>query len=84
MITQIGVVAGSILNFLEENPSAVTVQQLQDNLKERSEVILMSLGWLVREKFISLQEENNDILVMLLVHKQEFVFSGHLCCGHSV
>ncbi len=59
MITEIGISAGEIWNYLDKNGNA-TLDQMTRALKRPRELLLMSLGWLAREGHISLgrAEEN--------------------------
>lgn len=53
MITEIGIAAGDIWHYLDENGSA-TLEQLTGGIRQPRELILMSLGWLAREGHITL------------------------------
>jgi len=53
MITEIGIVAGDIWHYLDQNGSA-TLDQLVKGTRKPKELILMSLGWLAREGHINL------------------------------
>ena len=59
MITEIGISAGEIWNYLDKNGSA-TLDQLTRALGRPRELLLMSLGWLAREGHIAMgrAEEN--------------------------
>ena len=53
MITEIGIVAGEIWQYLDKNGNA-NLNQLSKGIKQPKELILMSLGWLAREGHITL------------------------------
>ena len=52
MITDIGIVSGKILNLLEEKKRPVSMTEIKFYLDDPLDVIYMSIGWLVRERFI--------------------------------
>lgn len=64
MITEIGIVAGDIWHFLDQN-GEVTLSVLVKGIDKPRDNILMSLGWLAREGHVILQQENNDYKVTL-------------------
>lgn len=64
MITQIGIAAGDIWNYLDEKGSA-TPDQLYKAIGKPRELILMSLGWLAREGHIHLGMANEGYLATL-------------------
>ncbi|MBI4115716.1 MAG: winged helix-turn-helix domain-containing protein [Candidatus Omnitrophica bacterium] len=53
MITEIGIAAGDIWHFLDQNGSA-TLDELVRGIKKDRNLLLMSLGWLAREGHVSL------------------------------
>lgn len=59
MITEIGIVAGEIWNFLDKHDEA-TLQELVSGIEKPRELVLMSLGWLAREGHVSVVYENNE------------------------
>lgn len=48
MITEIGIIAGEIWHFLDEN-GQVTLEELINGIDKPKDIVLMSLGWLARE-----------------------------------
>ncbi|HXV27872.1 MAG TPA: winged helix-turn-helix domain-containing protein [bacterium] len=54
MITEIGIAAGEIWHYLDDNSGSATFDQLTKGIKQPKEIILMSLGWLAREGHITL------------------------------
>ena len=52
MITKIGIVAGDIWSYLEEQGSVAEMDDLVRELKKEKELVLMSVGWLAREGHI--------------------------------
>jgi len=64
MITEIGIVAGEIWNFIEKKQS-VPLDAIVDELKRNRDLILMSLGWLSREGHVTLAPTDRGYLVTL-------------------
>ena len=59
MFTRIGIVAGKILTLLEEEgDSPLSIKELELYLDEPGDVILMSVGWLIRERLIQVAPNN--------------------------
>ncbi len=61
MIINIGIVAGDIWHYLEENQSAKLSDVLLELDKPR-DLILMSLGWLAREGHVVLEGQDDYII----------------------
>lgn len=57
-ITEIGITAGDIWHYLDNNGSA-TLDQLTQGIAKEREIVLMSLGWLAREGHITLENPQN-------------------------
>ncbi len=70
MITQIGIVAGEILNYLDQN-GIVNLEEVIENIDKPPQVILMSLGWLARENHILVTQKENTYLIELKKKKQK-------------
>ncbi|MCF7874012.1 MAG: winged helix-turn-helix domain-containing protein [Candidatus Omnitrophica bacterium] len=70
MVTQIGIVAGEIWNFLDEH-GETTLAQITNGIDKPEKLILMSLGWLAREKHIVVAEKNNTYHINLNQKKQK-------------
>jgi len=64
MITQIGMAAGAIWQFLDER-GASRFSQIADELPDSSELLFMALGWLVREGYVVVHHEGTDYRVAL-------------------
>ena len=67
MITQIGIISGQILDFLDSNDGVIIFGQLHSDLKQSRDWVLMSLGWLLNEGHVRIIEDpltaayrNND------------------------
>ena len=58
MITEIGITAGEIWHYLDENEE-VKLSQLCSGIEKSREVILMSLGWLAREGHVVLEGDKD-------------------------
>ncbi len=54
MITEVGIVAGEIWNYLDKN-GKVSLKKLISNIEKPRDIILMSLGWLSREGHVLLE-----------------------------
>lgn len=63
-ITEIGITAGDIWHYLDENGSA-TLEQLTQAIERPRELVLLSLGWLAREGHITLDNESNGYAAAL-------------------
>ena len=64
MITEIGIVAGEIWHFLDQN-GVVNLSILAKGIDRKPENVLLSLGWLAREGHVILRELGNDYRVSL-------------------
>lgn len=53
MITEIGIAAGDIWQYLDKNGTA-TLDQMTKAIGKSRELLLMSMGWLAREGHITL------------------------------
>ncbi len=80
MITHIGIVAGEILNLLEEFDRSFRVDEIEFFIGEPYEVILMSVGWLTRQGLIHLREDDIDEFIVSLVPERE---KNRLPINHS-
>ncbi|MCF7872809.1 MAG: winged helix-turn-helix domain-containing protein [Candidatus Omnitrophica bacterium] len=70
MVTQIGIVAGEIWNFLDEH-GETTLEKITKGIDKSEKLILMSLGWLAREKHIVVTEKDNTYHINLNQKKQK-------------
>ena len=59
MITEIGIVAGEIWHYLDEN-AKVKFEQLVKNIDRPRDTILMSVGWLAREGHVVVEGGSPD------------------------
>ena len=64
MVNRIGIAAGKIWTYLDENKKA-TVNKLAGTLDEPERVILMGIGWLAREDKVSFTTEGRLNYVVL-------------------
>ena len=64
MIIEIGIVGGEIWSMLERH-GEVALSSIVDTIDKSRDIILMSLGWLAREKHIILQATEKDYIVSL-------------------
>ena len=65
MITQIGIMAGEIWHYLEDNNKADTLENIVKSGDKPRDIVLMSVGWLAREGHIVLEGEAPDYKVSL-------------------
>ncbi|MBL7081274.1 MAG: winged helix-turn-helix domain-containing protein [Candidatus Omnitrophica bacterium] len=68
MIIEIGIVAGEIWHFLDEQGEA-TLSHLISRIDKPRDTILMSLGWLAREGHVILEEEDGAFKINLRKEK---------------
>jgi hypothetical protein len=64
MITEIGIIAGEIWQYLDKHDSA-TLDNLAEGTGKPRELVLMSLGWLAREGHINLGDERSGYVAKL-------------------
>ena len=64
MITEIGIVAGDIWHYLDQNKNS-TLKQIIAGIDKKRDVVLMSLGWLAREGHVILEEQGGDYKITL-------------------
>lgn len=66
MITEIGIVAGEVWHFLEEQEEKVSsLDEIVKNIDKGRDAILMSIGWLSREGHVVLEGEGPNYKVSL-------------------
>ncbi|MFC1549098.1 winged helix-turn-helix domain-containing protein [Candidatus Omnitrophota bacterium] len=65
MITQIGLVAGEIWDYLEHNDREAKMVDMIDALQKDRDLVLMSVGWLARESHIKVEGKAPDYTVRL-------------------
>jgi len=65
MITQIGIMAGEIWHYLEDNEKADTLENIVKSGDKPRDIVLMSVGWLAREGHIVLEGSAPDYRVSL-------------------
>lgn len=70
MITEIGIVAGEIWNFLDKH-GQVSLEQLMAGIEKPRELTLMSLGWLSREGHVLVREDGLGYQINLRKKDQE-------------
>ncbi len=73
MITEIGLVSGEILEFLEEEDRPVSIEEIKCHLDEPMNVIDMSLGWLIRENYVRVIRDGQQYLVL-----QKEIYTDHV------
>jgi len=60
MITKIGVTSGEILTLLEEVERPLTVKEIGVYLGEEKDVVLMSIGCLIRQGLLGAEVSEGD------------------------
>jgi len=64
MITKIGIIAGEIWDFLEQN-ERVSLKQLTQGIDHSQDLVLMSLGWLAREGHVVVDSLDGEYEISL-------------------
>ena len=64
MITVIGISAGEIWQYLDKHTEA-TLSQILATFGMERDMVLMSIGWLARERHIVLKKVANDYQITL-------------------
>lgn len=64
MITEIGIVAGDIWHFLDQQ-GETTLSALLSGIDKPRDNVLMSLGWLAREGHVILEQIDSDYKIYL-------------------
>ncbi len=64
MITEIGIVAGEIWNYLEEY-NETTFEKLKEATGRERDLLIMGLGWLAREGHIIMEKSEDDYKIKL-------------------
>ena len=59
MITEIGIVAGEIWQYLEKYKEA-SLSKIAGAIKRDKDLVLLSLGWLGREGHVYIRKEGSD------------------------
>ncbi len=59
MITEIGIVAGEVWQYLEKYAEA-TLSQIASAIKRERDIVLLSLGWLGREGHVFIKKEGDE------------------------
>lgn len=65
MITQIGLVAGEIWDYLENNNKEAGLGDIISTLQKDRDLVLMSVGWLAREGHIVMEGKVPDYTIRL-------------------
>ena len=68
MITEIGIAAGDIWHYLDQNGSA-TLDQLVKGIGKPKDLLLMSLGWLAREGHVVVEPGDHGFRSFLTPRK---------------
>jgi hypothetical protein len=69
MITEIGIVAGEIWNFLDKH-GQVDLEELAVGLDRPRDLVLMSLGWLAREGHVLVETDDSNYQISLREKKE--------------
>jgi hypothetical protein len=57
MITKIGVIAGQILEFLEQNNSVIVFGEIHPGIRQPRDLVLMSVGALIHKNYVYIMED---------------------------
>ena len=57
MITEIGIIAGRILELLEKRQGILVFGEIHSDLGQPRDKVLMGLGWLLHEKYVQMMED---------------------------
>lgn len=71
MITRIGLTAGNIWSYLDENKKSAPLDSMISNLNIDRDLVLMSIGWLAREGHVVLDGEAPGYVVRLSSHEKQ-------------
>jgi hypothetical protein len=55
MITQIGLVAGAIWNYLDNHGGSSGMEDITQGIQKERDIVLMSVGWLAREGYVIIE-----------------------------
>lgn len=58
MITETGIISGEILELLESKSGPPSISEIKLALDERMDLINMSIGWLIREGYVTVTVKN--------------------------
>lgn len=64
MITEIGIVAGEIWQYLEKYGETTLTRLIEFTSRDR-DILIMGLGWLAREGHIILTKKDDDYKIVL-------------------
>ncbi|MCK9265795.1 winged helix-turn-helix domain-containing protein [bacterium] len=64
MITEIGITAGEIWQYLEKYNNT-TLSKVVEAVNKNKDIVMMSLGWLAREGHITVDTIDNDLKIVL-------------------
>lgn len=70
MITEIGIVAGEILELLETKNRPLSIAEITFHLDEPVEMVTMSVGWLVRDQYVRIVRSKNGEYQLYLVQEE--------------
>ena len=62
MITEIGIIAGEVWQYLEKYSEA-TLSKIAKAIKRERDLVLLSLGWLGREGHVFIKKEGDEYTV---------------------
>jgi len=72
MITEIGIAAGEIWDFLDKR-GEVSFEELIAGIEKPRELILMSLGWLAREGHVLIKSASGRCSIVLRDRQEKLV-----------
>ena len=72
MIMKIGITVGEIITILEEENAPLTLIEIEMLVKASKNILLMSMGWLIRERLVHI-EMVDDICFYTRKRKKDVV-----------
>ncbi len=76
MMTQIGIASGEILTLIDEKKRPVSISEIQSHLKNERELNYMSIGWLLREGYVHLEEIGKEKYLSCVSNKKAGLYLG--------
>lgn len=76
MMTQIGIASGEILTLIDEKKRPVSISEIESHLDSNKELAYMSIGWLVREGYVRLEEIGKEKYLSCVCNKKAGLYLG--------
>jgi hypothetical protein len=69
MRTKISITAGNILTLIEDADHRMSLEEIKNSVDAPSELVLMSLGWLVYEGYVQMNQMGGEYSIHHPVEK---------------